>query len=83
MDCENFAPFFLLYNGGKLNAFGFAAFGNLKDSRVENPPQSAIRVRALFQVINYCYYYDKISLALILNQKSLAYYLNTEVINHV
>lgn len=44
MDCNDFAPFFLLYNGGKLNGFGFAGFGNLQNTdRVEHPPQSAIR----------------------------------------
>lgn len=45
MDCNDFAPFFLLYNSGELNGFGFAAFGKLEGtSRVEYPPQSAIRV---------------------------------------
>lgn len=44
MDCNEFAPFFLLYNGGKLNGYGFATFGNLKNDRVENPPQSAIKL---------------------------------------
>lgn len=37
MDCNDFAPFFLLYNGGNLNAFGFATNGNLINERVEHP----------------------------------------------
>ena len=41
MDCENFAPWFLLYNGGRLNAFGFVDFGYLGNDYVENLPKNA------------------------------------------
>ena len=51
MDCNEFAPFFLLYNGGKLNGYGFATFGNLNNDRVEHPPQRAIRVRQMHTLL--------------------------------
>lgn len=38
MNCDNFFPMFLLYNGGKLNAFGFVMQGNFESSRYEHPP---------------------------------------------
>eukprot|EP00111_Clytia_hemisphaerica_P002224 TCONS_00006224-protein len=44
MDCQNFGPWFLLYNGGNLNAFGFANFEDMVNKYVENPPQRAIRL---------------------------------------
>ncbi|XP_071174656.1 uncharacterized protein [Mytilus edulis] len=42
MSCDEFYPSFLLYNGGKLNAFGWAFIADLTSSRLEHPPQSAI-----------------------------------------
>ena len=44
MDCENFAPWFLLYNYGRLNAFGFVDFGYLENDYVENLPKNAFQV---------------------------------------
>jgi len=44
MDCNDFAPFFLLYNGGKLNAFGFAEQGFVESPRVEHPKEPFIGV---------------------------------------
>lgn len=43
MSCNEFFPVFLLYNGGVLNAFGWALSINLADmtNRIENPPQSS------------------------------------------
>ncbi|XP_013395235.1 uncharacterized protein LOC106162477 [Lingula anatina] len=41
MACEEFVPVFLLYNGGKLNAFGWAFQGDYKSSRYEHPGQSS------------------------------------------
>jgi hypothetical protein len=42
MNCDNFYPFFLMYNGGKLNAFGFAMNAPLTSPRYEHPtPQEA------------------------------------------
>jgi len=41
MDCEDFYPVFLLYNGGELNAFGWATSGMVDSPRVEHPPNSA------------------------------------------
>jgi charged multivesicular body protein 7 len=47
MDCDNFFPVFLLYNGGVLNGFGWALAMDLKDysPRIEHPPQSSYGVR--------------------------------------
>ncbi|KAK3104840.1 hypothetical protein FSP39_011415, partial [Pinctada imbricata] len=42
MPCEEFFPMFLLYNGGVLNAFGWAFQGDLTSPRVEHPPQNVI-----------------------------------------
>ncbi|XP_046558425.1 uncharacterized protein LOC124267544 [Haliotis rubra] len=42
MSCDDFYPVFLLYNGGKLNAFGWAFNADLSSSRFEHPPQSVI-----------------------------------------
>lgn len=53
MDCEDMVPFFLLYNGGNLNAFGFAAFGNLISSRVEHPTSRVFPF--VFQEIPKCF----------------------------
>jgi len=43
MDCDKFFPVFLLYNGGKLNAFGFALGANLTSPRYEHPGQIGIK----------------------------------------
>merc|ERR1711936_161251 len=41
MSCDDFFPAFLLYNSGKLNAFGWALNTNLQSSkRFEHPPSS-------------------------------------------
>eukprot|EP00111_Clytia_hemisphaerica_P002222 TCONS_00006221-protein len=37
MDCNDFGPWFLLYNGGNLNAFGFAGVGNIVNEYAEHP----------------------------------------------
>ncbi|GFO02751.1 hypothetical protein PoB_002925600, partial [Plakobranchus ocellatus] len=37
MDCEGFFPVFLLYNDGKLNAFGWALVADLPSSHYEHP----------------------------------------------
>ncbi|XP_076104028.1 uncharacterized protein LOC143072809 [Mytilus galloprovincialis] len=42
MSCDEFWPVFLLYNGGKLNAFGWAMQADLTSPRVEHPPKSTI-----------------------------------------
>ena len=44
MSCDEFYPVFLLYNGGKLNAFGWAFNAALTSNRVEHPPKSSIAV---------------------------------------
>jgi hypothetical protein len=44
MNCEDFFPAFLLYNGGKLNAFGWATMGDFKSNRYEHPPSFALGV---------------------------------------
>lgn len=46
MSCERIFPIFLLFNGGRLNAFGFAFATNITDSekRFEHPPQNAYGV---------------------------------------
>ncbi|CAG2202124.1 unnamed protein product [Mytilus edulis] len=48
MSCDEFYPSFLLYNGGKLNAFGWAFIADLTSSRLEHPPQSAISFHFTF-----------------------------------
>ncbi|XP_013401824.1 uncharacterized protein LOC106167568 [Lingula anatina] len=40
MSCNDFAPIFLLYNKGKLNAFGWAFQGNYPSTRYEHPSQN-------------------------------------------
>jgi charged multivesicular body protein 7 len=40
MSCDEFFPFFILYNNGKLNAFGFAVNGPLTSKRYEHPTAS-------------------------------------------
>ena len=47
MDCENFFPVFLLYNGGRLNGFGWNTQGDLKSSRYEHPTADKLKVRTL------------------------------------
>ncbi|XP_057317600.1 uncharacterized protein LOC130662709 [Hydractinia symbiolongicarpus] len=42
MDCNNFFPFFLLYNKHVLNGFGFATGSNVVSNRVEHPPKSKL-----------------------------------------
>jgi charged multivesicular body protein 7 len=40
MSCDEFFPFFLLYNNAKLNAFGFAINAGLTSKRYEHPTAS-------------------------------------------
>ncbi|XP_063435183.1 uncharacterized protein LOC134716239 isoform X2 [Mytilus trossulus] len=42
MSCDEFYPMFLLYNDGKLNAFGWAFNGDFNSSRLEHPPIAAL-----------------------------------------
>ena len=48
MDCDNFFPVFLLYNGGKLNAFGWALGGDAQDPNFEHPEKPYLGVRIIF-----------------------------------
>lgn len=48
MDCEDFYPVFLLYNGGELNAFGWATAGFVDSPRVEHPPNSKFFLEKFF-----------------------------------
>lgn len=47
--CETIFPVFLLYNGGVLNAFGWAMAIDLDamSNRIENPPHSSYGVRVM------------------------------------
>lgn len=49
MSCDNFFPVFLLYNGGVLNAFGWAFQADLSSSRFEHPTTSSFAVSARFR----------------------------------
>ncbi|KAL8618127.1 hypothetical protein ACOMHN_034354 [Nucella lapillus] len=42
MSCNDFQPVFLLYTGGKLNAFGWAMGVDLTSPRYEHPPHKVI-----------------------------------------
>ncbi|KAK3690946.1 hypothetical protein RRG08_021643 [Elysia crispata] len=44
MDCDTFLPVFLLYNGGELNAFGWAFLADLPSPHYEHPGISVIGV---------------------------------------
>ena len=44
MSCDDFFPYFVLYNKGKLNGFGFATGSNINSGNVEHPPKSLLRV---------------------------------------
>ena len=44
MDCETFFPVFLLYNGGKLNGFGWAMMEDLPSDHYEHPGVNVIGV---------------------------------------
>jgi len=54
MDCDDLAPFFLLYNDGKLNGFGIAERGFLESPRVEHPTQAIFGVRVI-ATLNFCF----------------------------
>jgi len=41
-DCDEFFPFFLLYNKGRINAGGFSLNRNLQSRRWEHPPLSSL-----------------------------------------
>lgn len=43
MSCDDFFPVFLLYNQGKLNAFGWAIGASMTSERMEHPPASVIK----------------------------------------
>ena len=42
MNCDDTFPSFLLYNGGKLNAFGWATIGDFHSDWYEHPPTSVL-----------------------------------------
>lgn len=44
MSCDRFFPVFLLYNGGVLNAFGWAFQADLSSSRYEHPSHASFAV---------------------------------------
>ena len=44
MKCSDFAPWFLMYNDGELNSFGFSNFGKLDDPNVEPVRKGGLRV---------------------------------------
>ena len=48
MSCEDFWPMFLLYNGGELNAFGWAFQGDLNSPRYEKPTPDVLGVTNTF-----------------------------------
>lgn len=43
MSCDEFYPVFLLYNGGQLNAFGWAFQAPMTSPHMEHPPKSTIK----------------------------------------
>ena len=45
MNCDDFFPYFLLYNDGKLSGFGFAITDSLKSQYVEYVPNRMCGVR--------------------------------------
>ena len=53
MSCDDFYPAFLLYNGGKLNAFGWVTMGDFQSERYEHPPSWVLGVSALTDVIQH------------------------------
>jgi charged multivesicular body protein 7 len=50
MNCDDMFPAFLLYNGGKLNAFGWATMGDFPGDRYEHPGQSVLKVIIFFEL---------------------------------
>ncbi|XP_062580237.1 uncharacterized protein LOC134242184 [Saccostrea cucullata] len=52
MSCDRFFPVFLLYNGGVLNAFGWAFQADLSSTRYEHPSQSSFG--AFMKVVPNC-----------------------------
>ena len=49
--CEDVFPFFLLYNGGALNGFGFVVnAGDLDGTYYEHPANSVVPVSTIFRV---------------------------------
>jgi hypothetical protein len=44
MSCDEFYPVFLLYNGGQLNAFGWAFQAHMTSPHMEHPPKATIKV---------------------------------------
>ena len=55
MDCEDFFPFFLLYNSDVLNGFGFATAANLDSKRIEHPPKDKLWVSGTAKVYGVTY----------------------------
>lgn len=51
---DDFAPYFLLYNAGKLNGFGWAFNANLDSKRYEHPKTSVLN-KFIDKVPNYLY----------------------------
>lgn len=56
MNCEDFFPMFLLYNGGDLNGFGWATSGQFDSPRVEHPPSWALKMFFPDEVLPQCLY---------------------------
>lgn len=44
MNCDDFYPVFIMYNGKRLNSFGWNTYGDLKSKRYEHPSASVLKV---------------------------------------
>ncbi|XP_031568106.1 uncharacterized protein LOC116302857 [Actinia tenebrosa] len=42
MDCNDFYPVFIMYNGKRLNSFGWNTYGDLKSKRYEHPTKDKL-----------------------------------------
>ena len=56
MSCDDFFPYFLLYNKGKLNGFGFATGSNINSGNVEHPPKFllGVSIEKIYQKVLIC-----------------------------
>ena len=50
MDCANFYPVFLLYNGNRLNGFGWNTNGTVDSPRYEHPTKDRFGVSDEYEV---------------------------------
>lgn len=55
MSCDEFYAMFLLYNDGKLNAFGWAFNGDFNSSRLEHPSIAALSVSIFIVFVIYTF----------------------------